>query len=107
MSDAAKELLRGMLERKVSDRLGSTGPGAIKRAAFFQPISFDRVLQKAYTPEFRPPKAESDSAPVNFDPEFTSERPVDSYVETKMSQTMINKSNFQDFTYRGDSRLKG
>ena len=45
LSEPSKDLLRGMLERKVSDRLGC-GAGAaadIKRSAFFVSLDFNKV----------------------------------------------------------------
>ena len=107
MSEPAKDLLRGMLERKVSDRLGSAGATDVRRAAFFQLLSFDRVLQKAYEPEFRPPAARSQTDVVNFDPEFTSEVAADSLVVSRMTQTMEDRSKFEGFTYQSDNRMKG
>lgn len=75
VSDAAKETLRGLLERKVLDRLGSASDCEdLKRSAFFRPLDFARVLSKSYEPEFKPPAARSDTDVQNFDAEFTSEK---------------------------------
>lgn len=57
ISEPAKELIRGLLERKISDRTGS-GPAdasELKRSKFFSTLNFDRVNAKSYEPEFRPP----------------------------------------------------
>jgi serum/glucocorticoid-regulated kinase 2 len=35
----------------------------------------------------------------NFDPEFTNEKPQDSYVDSNMTATMAQKSEFGGFTY--------
>ena len=100
--------MRALLERKVAERLGSSAAGAddVKRASFFSSLDFELVNTKEYTPEFRPPQAKSETDVGNFDPEFTSEVPADSLVTTHMSETMQEKSNFQDFTFQGDDRLK-
>jgi serum/glucocorticoid-regulated kinase 2 len=45
LSEPSKDLLRGMLERKVSDRLGcgAGAAGDIKRSAFFVSLDFNKV----------------------------------------------------------------
>ena len=82
LNEPAKDLLKGMLERKVSDRLGCgmNGASEIKRAAFFAPIDFNKVLSLSYEPEFKPPAASSLTDVRNFDAEFTSEQAADSMV---------------------------
>ena len=108
MSEPAKELLRGMLERKVSDRLGC-GPGGaleLKRTAFLAILDCNRVLQRGYEPEFKPPAAASMTDVRNFDTEFTSEVAADSMVVSNMTQTMQEKTKFEGFTYVNDNRLK-
>lgn len=48
LSDEAKDILRGLLQRKVEERLGS-GPGGtseVKAADFFKSLDFDRVMAK-------------------------------------------------------------
>ena len=109
LSDDAKVILRGLLQRKVEERLGS-GPGGtdeIKQADFFsKTLDFEKVFNKEYTPEFKPPAGRNDTDATNFDAEFTTERAVDSVVTTHMSETAKAKSNFQDFTYQNDSAMK-
>lgn len=103
VSEAAKDMLRKMLDRRVDVRLGSgpTGPEEIKQAPFFaQNIDFAKVLAKQYVPEFRPPAMKSETDVRNFDTEFTREIPVDSLVSHAMSDTMQVKSAFDGFTYR-------
>jgi serum/glucocorticoid-regulated kinase 2 len=56
ISEPAKELIRGLLERKISSRIGSKSDAMeLKRSSFFKSINFDKVLAKSYEPEFRPP----------------------------------------------------
>jgi len=70
VSEAAKDMLRKMLDRRISTRLGSgpTGAEEIKQAPFFaQNIDFAKVLAKQYVPEFRPPAMRSETDVRNFD----------------------------------------
>ena len=108
LSENAKDLLRGMLERKVSDRLGCgpTSAMEMKRTPFFGLLDFTRVLAKGYKPEFTPPASTSQTDVRNFDPEFTNELATDSLVVSRMTETMQQKSNFEGFTYENDNRLK-
>lgn len=75
MSNAAKDILTGLLERKVVDRLGSGAGGAndIKHTEFLSSLDFDVVISRGYTPEFIPPAQRDDTDVRNFDAEFTSE----------------------------------
>lgn len=118
---ATKSILTHLLKRKVEDRLGS-GPtdaqeiidhpyfGSLSMPAnprHNQPspatiaaLDFGAILRKEVEPEFIPPnKGEADTS--SFDAEFTSERPVDSVVVTNMSETQVEKSKFQGFTFEG------
>ena len=108
VSDSAKETLRGLLERKVSDRLGSgvTDADELKRSAFFRVLDFDGVMVHQYDAEFKPPAASSESDVSNFDPEFTKEAAADSLVVTSMSETLQEKTNFEGFTYQGNDAMK-
>jgi hypothetical protein len=75
MSDEARELLKGLIERKVASRLGSgpTGAQELKRSRFFNVYDFNKILMKSYEAEFIPPAATSQTDVRNFDHEFTSE----------------------------------
>jgi len=74
MSDDARDLLKGLLERKVSDRLGSGGASQLKRSRFFSVYGdFSGILRKTHEAEFIPPAATSMTDVRNFDKEFTSE----------------------------------
>ena len=75
ISEAAKELIRGLLVRKISDRTGS-GPGGaeeLKSSKFMKSLSWERVMTRSYEPEFRPPSQSADTDVRNFDAEFTRE----------------------------------
>lgn len=89
------------MERKISDRLCSNqGIAELRRTSFFSSYDFDRLTQKGYDPEFRPPTSGHATDVRNFDTEFTAEQPVDSMVNDQMSETMQEKSNFQGFTFK-------
>ena len=110
MGAQAADLITKLLKRKVEDRLGS-GPEdgeEIKAHEFFKtldgkPFTFEKCLKKEYTPEFKPPKKESATDVSNFDPEFTKEKARISVVA--MSETQKEKSNFENFTFAGESAL--
>ena len=107
LSDQSKDTLRRLLERKVMDRLcsGPTGANELKRTPFFSTLDFSRVAAKAYRPEFIPPASRSETDVRNFDTEFTSEQAADSFVTSQMSGTMMEKTNFEGFTFAGKSAL--
>jgi serum/glucocorticoid-regulated kinase 2 len=94
---AAKDLLQRLLDRDPVKRLGANGSAEIKAHPFFHAIDWRKLLQRKYEPTFKPSVADAlDTA--NFDPEFTSEAPQDSFVEGPvLSQTMQNQ--FQGFSY--------
>lgn len=94
---AAKDLLTKLLNRNPEERLGAGGSAEIKAHPFFHAIDWRKLLQRKYEPTFKPNVADAlDTA--NFDSEFTSETPQDSYVDGPMlSQTMQNQ--FAGFSY--------
>ncbi|MDI1488777.1 MAG: Serine/threonine-protein kinase [Ramalina farinacea] len=94
---AAKDLLTQLLDRNPAHRLGAKGPSEIKAHPFFQAIDWRKLLQRRYDPTFRPNVQDAlDTA--NFDREFTSEAPTDSYVDGPMlSQTM--QQQFTGWSY--------
>ncbi|KAF0685748.1 Aste57867_22356 [Aphanomyces stellatus] len=108
MSAEAKSLLTGLLQRKVSDRLGSgpTDGEEIKSHPFFAGLDWDQVSRKEITPEFKPPNRLGSIDTSNFDLEFTGEKPVDSVVTTNLSETQRNKAQFPGFTYNADSEME-
>lgn len=109
LTDDAKTILRGLLQRKVEERLGSgpTGTEEVKESPFFKSLDFDRVMAKEYTPEFKPPQGRSETDATNFDAEFTTERACDSVVTSHMSETAKDKSNFEGFTYQDQDGAMG
>ncbi|RDB18028.1 Serine/threonine-protein kinase gad8 [Hypsizygus marmoreus] len=96
----ARSILTGLLTRDPSKRLGVHGAEEIKKHPFFKNhIDFQKLLQKKIQPPFKP----SVASPVdvsNFDTVFTTEAPVDSFVEdSNLSQTV--QAQFSGFSYNG------
>ncbi|KAK3702286.1 Serine/threonine-protein kinase [Vermiconidia calcicola] len=94
---AARDLLTRLLDRDATRRLGTNGASEIKAHPFFHSIDWRKLLDRKYEPSFKPSVLdERDTA--NFDKEFTSEAPTDSYVEGPMlSQTM--QQQFAGWSY--------
>lgn len=94
---AARDLLSKLLDRDATRRLGTNGAAEIKAHPFFHSIDWRKLLDRKYEPSFKPNVVdELDTA--NFDKEFTSEAPTDSYVEGPMlSQTM--QQQFAGWSY--------
>lgn len=94
---AARDLLTRLLDRDASRRLGSNGASEIKAHPFFHSIDWRKLLDRKYEPSFKPSVVdERDTA--NFDKEFTSEMPTDSYVGgVGLSETM--QQQFAGWSY--------
>lgn len=94
---AAKDLLTRLLDRDPEQRMGARGAAEIKAHPFFHSIDWRKLLQRKYEPTFKPNVVDAlDTA--NFDREFTSEAPTDSYVDGPMlSQTM--QQQFAGWSY--------
>ncbi|KAI9682703.1 MAG: hypothetical protein M1829_006690 [Trizodia sp. TS-e1964] len=94
---AAKDLLARLLDRNPNHRLGANGASEIKAHVFFHSIDWRKLLQRKYEPTFKPNVTDAlDTA--NFDREFTSEAPTDSFVDGPMlSQTM--QQQFAGWSY--------
>ncbi|KAF8645144.1 hypothetical protein AX16_007972 [Volvariella volvacea WC 439] len=96
----ARSILTGLLNRDPTRRLGVNGAEEIKKHPFFHNhIDFKKLSEKKIQPPFKP----SVASPVdvsNFDTVFTTEAPVDSYVEdSNLSQTV--QAQFSGFSYNG------
>lgn len=108
VSPDARRLLTGLLERDPMKRLGS-GPADmedIKKEPFFASLDWDKVLARAYKPAFRPSIKSGETDTSNFDEVFTTEKAIDSVVDSKLSETAKQKSNFDGFTYVAPTALK-
>lgn len=113
---AAKDLLTRLLDRNPERRMGANGASEIKAHPFFHSIDWRKLLHRKYEPTFKPsvvslPPMSMFSVvcskqfsqvdaldTANFDREFTSEAPTDSYVEGPvLSQTM--QQQFAGWSY--------
>ncbi|KAF2763203.1 serine/threonine-protein kinase YPK2/YKR2 [Pseudovirgaria hyperparasitica] len=94
---AARNLLEGLLNRNAEKRLGAKGAAEIKAHYFFHSIDWRKLLDRKYEPSFKPSVVDQRDT-ANFDREFTSEAPTDSYVDGPMlSQTM--QQQFAGWSY--------
>jgi len=94
ISNEARALLTGMLERDPGKRFGWN---EVKAHPFFKDINWEKMYRKEFTPEFVPKVANSVDA-RNFDAEFTQEMPKDSPVAAPiLAQDLSNQ--FQGFTF--------
>ncbi|KAG2180623.1 hypothetical protein INT44_003630 [Umbelopsis vinacea] len=97
VSESARDLLRGLLNRDPNERLGNFGTQHIKNHPFFASMDWRKLMAKKVQPPFKP-SVESAYDTSNFDEEFTSELPQDSVVdESQISKTL--QEQFAGFTY--------
>ncbi|KAF7977712.1 hypothetical protein HWV62_33507 [Athelia sp. TMB] len=96
----ARSILTGLLTRNSARRLGANGAEDIKRHPFFGThIDFGKLLRKEIQPPFKP-SVSSVIDVSNFDTVFTTEEPIDSFVEdSQLSQTI--QDQFAGFSYDG------
>lgn len=116
VSDAAWDLLNGLLTKRPEDRLGSGEEGAeqIKTHPFFAKIDWNKVASKNMESPFKPVVKDSTDT-TNFDPHFTKEIPRDSWVmpsptnssysSSFSASTSAHSPSFQGFTYEDSSPL--
>ncbi|KAJ3114383.1 hypothetical protein HDU96_002139 [Phlyctochytrium bullatum] len=103
----AKDLLKGLLNRDPNQRLGSKNASEIKNHPFFAEIDWQRLMARKYTPPFRPNVASATDT-SNFDEEFTSEAPQDSYAEGGAScLTDAIQNQFEGFSFRQEAAVAG
>ncbi|KAJ3023495.1 UNVERIFIED_CONTAM: hypothetical protein HDU68_008594 [Siphonaria sp. JEL0065] len=102
LGDCVKDLLTKMLNRDPNARLGNNGAQEIKNHPWFAEIDWKRLNARKYRPTFRPQVANS-SDTSNFDDEFTSELPQDSFVDPSNRLADSQQSQFDGFSYRGDA----
>ncbi|XP_022761382.1 serine/threonine-protein kinase AtPK2/AtPK19-like [Durio zibethinus] len=96
LSGEAHSLLKGLLHKDVSKRLGSgpTGSEEIKRHKWFKPINWKKLEAREIQPCFRPEVAGKHCI-ANFDKQWTN-MPV-SFSPASSPKTNVNP--FTDFTY--------
>jgi serum/glucocorticoid-regulated kinase 2 len=104
LHDDVKQLIQALLIRNPLSRLGS-GPTDVKeleRAKFFEQLDFEKVYRKEYTPIYKP-NLQSGTDTANFDPQFTTEVPCDSVVDS--SALAGKKNEFVGFSYADPGAL--
>jgi len=109
VSPEAQSLLEGLLTRDVDKRLGSGAEGSndVKKHPFFKDIDWDKLDRKVLEPPFKP-KVKNNEDLSQIDEVFTGEKPQDSLPDHSLSDTMGGKdSNFDGFTYNGESTMDG
>ncbi|KAA8517631.1 hypothetical protein F0562_015105 [Nyssa sinensis] len=96
LTSEAHSLLKGLLQKDPSKRLGNgpTGSDEIKRHKWFKPINWKKLEAREIQPSFRPEVA-GKLCIANFDKRWTDMPLLDSPVSSPNS----NGNIFQDFTY--------
>ncbi|KAL9935834.1 hypothetical protein V8E36_005411 [Tilletia maclaganii] len=103
----ARDLLIQLLERDPRKRLGSQANGAqlIKAHPFFSKhIDWETLMAKKVQPPFKPAVTSAIDT-SNFDPEFTSEPPLDSVVDDSHMLSATMQEQFVGFSYTGPQDL--
>ncbi|XP_063242444.1 ribosomal protein S6 kinase beta-1 [Bacillus rossius redtenbacheri] len=100
----ARDLIRKLLKRQVSQRLGSSpGDGeAVRVHPFFRHINWGDVVSRKLEPPFKPSLSSEDDV-SQFDTKFTKQTPIDSPDESSLSESA--NLVFQGFTYVAPSVL--
>ena len=100
LSEAAKDIIRKLLEKNPKKRLGSQrGIEEIKSHPFFANIDFDLIVEKKIKAPFIP-ELSSDTDVQYFDEEFTSEEVGMSYIPKRnMEMIKKNQSKFNEFSH--------
>lgn len=101
----ARDLIRKLLKRQVSQRLGSGLDDAepIKRHLFFRHTNWADVSAQRIEPPFKPVLTSDDDA-SQFDTRFTKQTPIDSPDDSMLSES-VNQV-FLGFTYVAPSVLE-
>uniref|UniRef100_A0A182KDI9 Tektin-1 n=1 Tax=Anopheles christyi TaxID=43041 RepID=A0A182KDI9_9DIPT len=101
----SRDLIRRLMKRQVSQRLGSgpTDGQAVRAHPFFKNVNWDDVVKRRLDPPIKPVLASEDDV-SQFDTKFTKEIPVDSPDETTLSESV--NLIFQGFTYVAPSVLE-
>ncbi|XP_013392365.1 ribosomal protein S6 kinase beta-1 [Lingula anatina] len=105
LTNEARSLIKRLLKKNVQERLGS-GPddaNPIKAHAFFRHFNWDDCVNHRTEPPFKPNIASEDDV-SQFDTKFTKMTPVDSPVDTAISESA--NQVFLGFTYVAPSVLE-
>ncbi|XP_014209613.1 ribosomal protein S6 kinase beta-1-like [Copidosoma floridanum] len=105
LSPDARDLIRKLLKRQVPQRLGSGPEDAeqIMNHRFFNHLNWQDVILRKLVPPFKPALKSADDT-SQFDEQFTTTVPVDSPVESMLSES--DNMIFQGFTYVAPSVLE-
>lgn len=101
VSEAAKDLISGLLEKHPESRLGS-GPGDyedIQKHPFFNGVNWDALLKREVKPEFVP-EIKNDVDTSNFDHDFQDEAGLSFRSKAVVSEA--TQSAFVGFTCTGE-----
>jgi p70 ribosomal S6 kinase len=101
----ARDLIRKLLKRQVTQRLGSGPDDAtpIKCHSFFRHVNWDDVLAQKVEPPFKPILTSDDDV-SQFDTKFTKQTPIDSPDDSLLSESA--NQVFLGFTYIAPSVLE-
>lgn len=102
LSKEARSLFLGLLEREVSQRLGSGDEDAeeIQSHPFFQDVDFESLYRKEIQPPFVP-QVDGETDVSYVETEFTSEPVKDTYVP-HTSSMLAAQNQFPGFTFDSD-----
>jgi p70 ribosomal S6 kinase len=100
----AKDIIKRLLKRHPPNRLGSGPEDAvpIKKHGYFRNMDWEALLAQRIEPPFKLGMA-CDEDVSQFDPKFTQLAPIDSPVDTSISESA--DLNFQGFSYVAPSLL--
>jgi len=104
MSEEAKSLLTGLLQRDPRERLGSNnGMMDFKDHPFFADIDWKALYEKKIPPPFIPQQSEGLMSTDNVDDEFKQEMPQD----TPVTQADIKDAvKFEDFSFAQNNTIE-
>jgi len=102
MSEEAKSLISGLLERNPSDRLSD--PEAIRRHPYFAGLDWDKLYRKEIMAPYVPP-VKDEKATNMISSEFTSEDAKMSLHEDSNMKAAEQQPHIPDFTFVAPSKL--
>lgn len=98
-SNRAKKLLKKLLERDPTKRLGANeGAIEIMSDPFFKDVDWVKLKEKKIKPPFKP-KILGETSVKYFSQEFIDEKPEDSLVDSKLTLLEKSENHFEAFTY--------
>ncbi|XP_062540348.1 ribosomal protein S6 kinase beta-1-like [Armigeres subalbatus] len=105
LSNESRDLIRRLLKRQISMRLGSGSMDgiAVRKHPFFKNVDWDDVLARRVDPPIKPFLQGEDDV-SQFDSKFTKQAPVDSPDDSKLSESA--NLIFKGFTYIAPSVLE-